>query len=129
MVLHMVALSHIDLVAQNSVERCDKKLDAFIENYWQFDTNGLVALDTGKVLDFCLEKLPENKCLIGKNKEQIISLFGQPHEIVGSKLSYYTVKGCLEKPMLFCNYIRFYFDENGIYKYVGISGLSKSICR
>ncbi len=126
MVLQVVALSHIDLVAQNSVERCDKKLDAFIDNYWQFDTNDLVILIQEETEKFCSDMLPENKCLEGKNKEEIKHLFGEPHQVRLNKFMYYTIGTCFTENSEYCMYIHFDFDENGVYQTIGVSGWFKS---
>jgi hypothetical protein len=105
---------------------CDQSLKEFIKDYWQTDTNGLVRLDIQETRDFCSEMLPENKCLMGKNKAQIEELFGVPHKIRLGKFMYYTIGTCFAENSKYCAYIHFDFDENGIYKTIGVSGWSKS---
>ncbi|UTW67853.1 hypothetical protein KFE94_07000 [bacterium SCSIO 12643] len=122
----MAALSHIDLAAQNSVGDCDKKLEAFVENYWQFDTNGLVILIQEETEKFCSDMLPENKCLEGKNKEEIKHFFGESHQVRLNKFMYYTIGTCFTENSEYCMYIHFDFDENGVYQTIGVSGWFKS---
>jgi hypothetical protein len=106
--------------------QCDKGLEEFIQDYWIYDTNGIVILSESKIEDFCSDMLPENKCLIGKNKEEIIQLFGEPHKIRLGKFMYYTIGTCFAENSTYCMYIHFDFDENGIYKTIGVSDWDKS---
>jgi hypothetical protein len=106
--------------------QCDKDLAAFIQDYWIYDTTGIVKLDTGKVMKFCFDQLPESKCLVGKNKEEIKQLFGEPHMVRLGKFMYYTIGTCFTENSTYCMYIHFDFDENGVYKTIGVSGWDKS---
>jgi hypothetical protein len=105
---------------------CDQSLKEFVKNYWKYDTNGIVILYDFKTQEFCSDMLPENKCLVGKNKEEIKQLFGEPHMIRLGKFMYYTIGTCFAENSKYCAYIHFDFDENGIYKTIGVSGWDKS---
>lgn len=109
-----------------SSDQCERDLVEFVQNYWKYDSSGIVILHDLKTQEFCSDMLPENKCLEGKNKEEIKRLFGEPHQVRLNKFMYYTIGTCFTENSEYCVYIHFDFDENGVYQTIGVSGWSKS---
>jgi hypothetical protein len=105
---------------------CDQSLKEFVQDYWKFDKDSLIRLDILETRDFCSEMLPENKCLFGRNMKEIESLFGTPHRIVKQELWYYVNYTCYSPNSRDCLYIHFDFDQDSIYKEIGVSGWNKS---
>jgi hypothetical protein len=102
---------------------CDQSLKEYVNNNWKHDTiNNIVLLESRESLNFFLGTVPESECMRGKSKNEIKSFFGIPQNITNNKFMYYMGSICNTPSARDCTYIHFDFDENGIYKEMGISG-------
>ena len=107
--------------------------DTFCENYYAFISNNFHADSLGVYrLDdlFPLKRHEQtatyrneilNKCIIGKKKEEIISVFGKPSFSTKNRMDYYFNNNCSginknpQSPSIAnCVRLKIYFDDNGI---------------
>ena len=110
--------------------KCTQDLTTFINDYWHHDSTGAIVYINESLISFVSGKHPENKCLNGLNKNQIISLFGIPDKINKNSnrnsIGYYTNSNCFSSNSSYCTYIYFDFDKENIYDNIGLRGWTKN---